>query len=343
MAPAAALDLEVEGAARGARRHEGAGGRREAGPAAGGEGVREQPGGQVDHAVEVAGGGRAVRVVDGVRDVLGVDPALEGPVQERVPHREADLPVRHRQVRDAGVREGHRSYQRPALVAPGVPHRAGRARGPEGLGPLLRRARAQRIRQAQRRRHEGVDGQQMADHAGDGRLAPDRSAAVEPRQPYRRPPLRLAHVAQQRVQSGGLRLVGRGPAGHRDARGAAGQGAGEDAGAQAGVEVEALLGVEQPDGVAQPHGLLRAGRAVGEVLLDGGGLLPGARGQRPRAEQGLQDGMRQRCRAHRRAAPPPGGATARGASCAVDNSCKPSRSLRRASSSVTPRRSAAWR
>ena len=132
----------------------------------------------------------------------------------------------------------------------------------------------------------------MADDAGDGGLPLDGALVLEPAQPYRRAPLRLAHVPQQRVEFGGLRVVGHRPLRDGDAGRAAAQAAFQDAGAQQRVEVEAVGRVQQADGVAQPQCLVRAGGTVRQMRLDGGRLLGGTRGQRPGAQQRFEDPVR---------------------------------------------------
>lgn len=164
-------------------------------------------------------------------------------------------------------------------------------------GPARPRRRpgdlGQRVLQAERGRDQPVHRQQMRDHAGDGRTTARRGVGLEPAQPHRRMPLRVPEVLQQGVQAGGLGVVRRRPSGHGDVRRPAVQAAGQDAGAQARVQVEALRLVQQSDRLAQPAGLVGAASAGAQVLLDGGRLVRRAGGQRPGAEERFQDIVRQ--------------------------------------------------
>ncbi|OSY52313.1 hypothetical protein BG846_02042 [Streptomyces fradiae ATCC 10745 = DSM 40063] len=216
--------------------------------------------------------------------------------------------------------------------------------------------RDHRVVEAHGRGHQAVHRQQMADHPGDVRRPARRTPVGEPPQPHRRVPLRAADVLEQRVQPRGLRVVRTGPRRDGDARRAAAQAVVQDPGAQQRVQVEVPLVVEQPHRVAQPQRLLRTRRALRQVVLDGRRLLGGAGGQRPRPEQGAQQrvrllgGLRPPLRAvavldagHSGFPPEPGGDPSSGPVCAVDSSCSPSRSRRRASASVTPRCAAVCR
>lgn len=303
--------------------------------AAGRECLGQHARGEVDHAVQVAGCGRRVRVVDRFRDVLGVHPALEGPVQHRVPQRQGEAAVRHRHGGGTPAGEGHRPHEGVGLFAPGAAHGAGgrevRAR-PERLGTprrrvhgtgrpgspgdpgrsagpvrpvrpvlsvrlvrLVRRIRligfsrgfacGQRVVQSQREGHQAVHGEQVGDDSGDGGPAARGTLAAEPAKPHGRVPLGVTEVLEQGVEPRGLGVVGRRPDGYRDAGRPAAQAALDDAGAQARVEVEALRALEQADRLAQPAGLVRAGSAVAEVLLDRGRLLGRAGRQRPCPQQ----------------------------------------------------------
>ncbi len=262
---------------------------------------------------------------------------------------------------------------------------------------VRRRLRAQRIVQAQRRRDHPVHREQVTDHPGHRRPAVLAPLLLEPLQPYRGLPLRVAEVPQQRVEPRRLRVVRARPRRDRDPGRPLAQAVLQDARAQQRLEVEALLRVQQAHRVAQPQRLLRAGRALGEVVLHRLGLLGGARRERPRTEQGLQYGVRprrlgrsrrlrlgQRLRcvpgvevvggpartryarrtggallvvsvggrvggAVHRGVPYPGGpypgsaASSCGRALAVDSSCSPRRSRRRASSSLICRSAAACR
>ncbi len=273
----------------------------------------------------------------------------------------------------------------------------------------LRCPRAQRVVQAERRRDHPVHREQVPDHSGDRRPARPAAFLLEPLQPDRGLPFGVAEVAQQRVQPRRLGVVRARPRRDRDAGGPLAEAVLQHPRRQQRLEVEALLRVQQPDRVAQPQRLLRAGRALGEVLLHRLGLLGGAGGQRPCAEQGLQHGVRAglreragRCGARRlqlrlrlrlrlrrgrparvevvggpararyarraagllllasvgcvvsvvgrlggavhRGVPYPGGAASScGRALAVDSSCSPRRSRRRASSSLICRSAAASR
>lgn len=239
--------------------------------------------------------GRVVRVRHRVRDVVRVQPALEGPLQERVPQRQREVLVGDREVGHPAPGEGDGTDQGVALVPPGLPQGPARrplqAR-PERLGPLgrrqLGRAGAQRVVEPEGPGHQAVHGEEVADDPGDGRLAAHLPVLLVPLEPHRRVPLGLADVPEQRVEPGGLRVVRRDPAGDRDAGGAAAQAVLQDAGAQQRVEVQVAVAVEQGDGVAQPQRLVGARAALGEVRLDGRGLPGGARRERPGPEEGLE-------------------------------------------------------
>lgn len=259
----------------------------------------------------MAGRRRLVRVVHRLRDVLGVHPALEGAVQHRVAQRQCEVPVRDRQLPGgAGAARGaarvggerHRADHGVRLLAPGAADGAGgrEVRGlPERLRAALRGAALlgcdaeQRVVETECDGDEAVHAHQVGEHPGDGRLAADPVVALVPAKPYGRVPLGVADVLEQGVEAGGLRVVRSGPLGDRDAGRTPGQAAFEDAGAQHRVEVEALLGVQQAHGVPQPQRLLGARAAAAEVHLHGDALLGRARGQRPRAEEGLEDAVLQ--------------------------------------------------
>ncbi|CAM5598820.1 hypothetical protein STANM309S_01585 [Streptomyces tanashiensis] len=76
--------------------------------------------------------------------------------------------------------------------------------------------------------------------------------------------------------------------GDGDTGGAAAQAVLQDPGAEQRVEVQVAVLVEERDGVAEPEGLVGAGRADGEVVLDGPALTGGTRRKCPGPEQGLE-------------------------------------------------------
>lgn len=130
-------------------------------------------------------------------------------------------------------------------------------------------------------------------------LRPASLLVLEPLQPYRGVPLRTADVTEQRVEPRGLRVVRSGPVRHRDVGRAAAQTGVDHPGPQRRVEIQAAVGVQQPDRVPQPQGLVRAGGALGQMRLDGLGLLRRAGRQGPRAEERPEDAVRRHRRVRR--------------------------------------------
>ena len=72
-----------------------------------------------------------------------------------------------------------------------------------------------------------------------------RSLVLVPLQPHRGVPLRIAEVVEQRVEPGGLRVVGHGPVRYRDTGRPAHQTPLEHPGTQHRVEIQTPLGVQQ--------------------------------------------------------------------------------------------------
>lgn len=145
----------------------------------------------------------------------------------------------------ARERPGWEGSARPASTPRCAAKGSGRPRPPLRVGLLGRRG-AERVLQAQRDPHQPVHGEQMRDDPGHGRTPAHGPVALEPAQPHRRVPLRVAYVLQQRVEPRGLRVVGRRPLGHRDTRRTPVQAALQDPGAQRRVEIEALRRCSSP-------------------------------------------------------------------------------------------------
>jgi formyltetrahydrofolate deformylase len=237
-----------------------------------GHGLREQPGGQLDHHPDVHPARRSVGPADGLGHVVGVYPAFEGAVHEGVPHRELERPVVDHDVPGAwavgGLGQGGGLHQGPGLLAPERAHRVGAAAalGVQqpvgalhqvdpgrlcGVGDGARRVR-DRVVQAERAGEDAVHGGQVGQHLG---RTPLQLAAV-PGQLGAFDPVGVAEVAQQRVQPGGLGDVRGGVVGDLDLGGSDRQRPGQDLGAQVRGGIERFVGGEPARGVAQPSGLV---------------------------------------------------------------------------------------
>ncbi len=142
-------------------------------------------------------------------------------------------------------------------------------------------------RQAQRPGQEAVHRGQVGYDLAHGVLL-RLGGAVEPLEANRLLPVAVAQVAQQRVEPGGLRVVGAGPLRHRDTGRTAAEAAFQHPGPQQRIEVERLLLVQQPHRVPQPQRLVGAGRALRQVHLQGHRLVLRTGRQRPGAQQRLQ-------------------------------------------------------